>query len=68
MTNECLLVNFFSFFAVDHWFTTPGLGWGYDEFISLDDLRDFWKGYVMGDVLIVEVEMEAVSSTKYFPS
>ncbi|KAG5405992.1 hypothetical protein IGI04_012111 [Brassica rapa subsp. trilocularis] len=52
---------------IDHWFTTPGLGWGYDEFISLDDLRDFWKGYVMGDVLIVEVEMEAISSTKYFP-
>ncbi|CAG7882861.1 unnamed protein product [Brassica rapa] len=53
---------------IDHWFTTPGLGWGYDEFISLDDLRDFWKGYVMGDVLIVEVEMEAISSTKYFPT
>nr|VDC94059.1 unnamed protein product [Brassica oleracea] len=52
----------------DHWFTSPGLGWGYHEFIPLADLRDSWKGFVMNDVLIVEVEMEAISSTKYFPS
>ncbi|KAH0855259.1 hypothetical protein HID58_013757 [Brassica napus] len=39
---------------IDHWFTTPGLGWD-------------TMSYVMGDVLIVEVEMEAISSTKYFP-
>ncbi|CAN6997487.1 unnamed protein product [Brassica oleracea var. botrytis] len=51
----------------DHWFTSPGLGWGYHEFIPLADLRDSWKGFVMNDVLIVEVEMEAISSTKYFP-
>ena len=68
VTNECFLVNFFFFSAADHWFTSPGLGWGYHEFIPLADLRDSWKGFVLNDVLIVEVEMEAISSTKYFPS
>lgn len=66
VTNDWFLVNFF--FAVDNWFTGPGLGWGYREFISLADLRDPESGYLVNDKLTVQVEMEAISSTRYFPS
>ncbi|KAF8109683.1 hypothetical protein N665_0093s0036 [Sinapis alba] len=52
---------------IDHWFTNPGEIWGYNEFISRDELTSFLTGYIMNDVLIVEAEMEAISSTKYFP-
>ncbi|WZY84121.1 probable inactive serine/threonine-protein kinase fnkC isoform X1 [Brassica rapa] len=53
---------------IDHWFTGPGLGWGYDEFVPLADLRDPERGYLVNDKLMVQVEMEAISSTRYFPS
>uniref|UniRef100_A0A1J3IN50 Ubiquitin carboxyl-terminal hydrolase 12 n=1 Tax=Noccaea caerulescens TaxID=107243 RepID=A0A1J3IN50_NOCCA len=57
---------------VENWYNGPGYGpgygWGYDEFISLSDLKDSSKGFVVNDMLMVQVEMEAISSTKYFPS
>ncbi|KAF3514955.1 hypothetical protein F2Q69_00003904 [Brassica cretica] len=53
---------------IDHWFTGPGLGWGYHEFVPLADLRDPERGYLVNDKLMVQVEMEAISSTRYFPS
>ncbi|CAH8261174.1 unnamed protein product [Arabidopsis lyrata] len=57
---------------LDIWYNGPGYGaeysWGYPEFISLSDLRDVSKGFVVNDMLMVQVEMEAISSTKYFPS
>ena len=71
-THPLWLMNAFlsSFFlsVVDHWFTGPGLGWGYNEFIPLADLRDPQRGYLVNDVLIVQVEMEIISTTRYFPS
>nr|VDC94055.1 unnamed protein product [Brassica oleracea] len=51
---------------LDHWFTGPGLGWGYNEFIPLADLRDPQRGYLVNDVLIVQVEMEIISTTRNF--
>ncbi|KAJ0249084.1 TRAF-like family protein [Hirschfeldia incana] len=53
---------------LDNWFTGPGLALGYLEFISLADLRDPERGYLVNDTLTVQVEMEAISSTRYFPS
>ncbi|ESQ47842.1 hypothetical protein EUTSA_v10022268mg, partial [Eutrema salsugineum] len=57
---------------IDHWFNGPGygdaFGWGFAEFISFSDLKDSSKGFLVNDVLMVQVEMEAISSTKYFPS
>ncbi|CAH2053226.1 unnamed protein product [Thlaspi arvense] len=56
---------------LDNWFNGPGHGtysWGYHEFISFSDLRDASKGFVVNDVLMVQVEIEAISSTKYFPN
>ncbi|EFH55412.1 hypothetical protein ARALYDRAFT_901780 [Arabidopsis lyrata subsp. lyrata] len=56
---------------LDNWFIGPEYGnehaWGYHEFISFSDLRDSSKGFVVNDVLKVQVEMEAISSTKYSP-
>ncbi|XP_020869138.1 probable inactive serine/threonine-protein kinase fnkC isoform X2 [Arabidopsis lyrata subsp. lyrata] len=57
---------------LDVWYNGPGYsgfsGWGYNDFISLSDLKDSSKGFVVNDVLMAQVEMEAISSTKYFPN
>ncbi|CAH2053227.1 unnamed protein product [Thlaspi arvense] len=57
---------------IDHWFNGPGFGeafgWGEHEFISLSDLRNPWKGFLVNDMLVAQVDFEAVSSTKYFPN
>ncbi|CAN6993538.1 unnamed protein product [Brassica oleracea var. botrytis] len=54
---------------INHWIDRPGpgLGWGYPEFISLADLRDSRRGYLVNDTLRVQVEILAVSSTRYLP-
>jgi hypothetical protein len=56
---------------LDIWYNGPGYGeysWGFPEFIYFPYLTDSSKGFVKNDVLMVQVEMEAISSTKYFPS
>ncbi|VVA99006.1 unnamed protein product [Arabis nemorensis] len=57
---------------LDLWYNGPGYGagysWGYHEFISLADLKDSSKGFIVNDMLMVQVEIEAISSTKYFPN
>lgn len=46
---------------------TPG--WGFIDLVPLSsNLRDSSKGLVVNDMLIVQVEMEALSSTKYLSS
>ncbi|KAL1197747.1 Ubiquitin C-terminal hydrolase 12 [Cardamine amara subsp. amara] len=56
---------------IDVWFNGPGYGratsWGYFQFISLSDLIDSSKGFIVNDVLIVQVEFLVISSTKYIP-
>nr|VDC94057.1 unnamed protein product [Brassica oleracea] len=52
---------------LDSWFSRAAPSWGFRKLISFDDLRDSSKGFLVNDVLMVQVEMEAVSSTKYFP-
>lgn len=41
--------------------------WGIVNLISFDDLRDSSKGFLVNDALIVEVQLEAISTTTYFP-
>ncbi|RID80142.1 hypothetical protein BRARA_A02825 [Brassica rapa] len=56
---------------LDIWYQGPGYGeysWGYHEFISFSDLRDSAKGFVVNDVLMVQAELEDISSTKYLPN
>lgn len=43
-------------------------GFGQNDIISLADLRDSSKGFLVNDMLMLQVEMEAISSTKYFPN
>ncbi|ESQ47845.1 hypothetical protein EUTSA_v10021949mg [Eutrema salsugineum] len=57
---------------IDNWFNGPGygdgFGWGRPEFMPLSDLKDSSKGFLVNDVLMVQAELEAISSTKYFPN
>ncbi|KAF8077187.1 hypothetical protein N665_1058s0019 [Sinapis alba] len=57
---------------IDRWFNGRGYGdahgWGYEQFIPLSDLKSSSKGFLVNDVLKVQVEFEAISLTKYFPS
>ncbi|KAG2315984.1 hypothetical protein Bca52824_019106 [Brassica carinata] len=53
---------------LDNWFSPQNIGWGYVDFMPLSDLTDSSTGFVRNDMLVVQVEMEAISSTKYFPS
>ncbi|KFK39045.1 hypothetical protein AALP_AA3G193700 [Arabis alpina] len=55
---------------LDIWYSGPGygtFGWG-GNVVSLADLRDSSKGSLVNDALIVQVEIEAISSTKYLPN
>ncbi|CAN8258669.1 unnamed protein product [Cochlearia groenlandica] len=55
---------------LDNWYDAPGYGyagWGYHEMISIAELKDLSKGFIVNDVLIVQVELETISLTKYFP-
>ncbi|KAJ4906016.1 TRAF-like family protein [Raphanus sativus] len=53
---------------LENWYGITSFGWGFNEFISFDDLRDSSKGFLVDDTLMVQVELEAISTTKYFPS
>ncbi|KAF2610365.1 hypothetical protein F2Q70_00009121 [Brassica cretica] len=53
---------------LENWYGITSFGWGFSEFVSFDDLRDSSKGFLVDDALMVQVELEAISTTKYFPS
>ncbi|XP_022773694.1 BTB/POZ and MATH domain-containing protein 3-like [Durio zibethinus] len=48
------------------WFTATSRRWGYPYFMSLLDLQDKSKNYILGDTLIVEAEIIIVSKVKLF--
>jgi hypothetical protein len=48
---------------VEGWPNAAENGWGFEEFMPLSDLKDGTKGYVVDDVLQVEVEIMALSKT-----
>jgi len=57
--------------TLEVWFAAPGYGysgWGYNEFIPLSDLKDLSKGFVVKDALKFQVQLDALSLTKYFPN
>ncbi|XP_059460837.1 ubiquitin C-terminal hydrolase 12-like [Corylus avellana] len=47
--------------TVDQWFSVPGNGYGVHEFLSMRDLRDTSKGYLVRDGLLIECKMDAIS-------
>ncbi|RID58524.1 hypothetical protein BRARA_F01820 [Brassica rapa] len=48
---------------VEGWSNVAENGWGFDKFISLSDLEDRTKGFVVNDLLEVEVTIMAFSKT-----
>ncbi|CAH2053229.1 unnamed protein product [Thlaspi arvense] len=60
--------NFIIERPLDNWFSPQNIGWGYADFMPLSDLRDPSKGFVRNDMLVVQVQIESISSTKYLPS
>ncbi|CAN8258671.1 unnamed protein product [Cochlearia groenlandica] len=54
--------------SLDNWFSQQNIGWGYVDFMPLSDLKDPAIGFVRNDMLVVQVEMEIISTTKYFPN
>ncbi|CAH2061334.1 unnamed protein product [Thlaspi arvense] len=52
---------------LEFWYGRYFVG-GFSDLISFDDLRDSSKGFLVNDALMVEVELQAISTTKYFPS
>lgn len=67
MTNDCFLVIIrILFLTVRNWYGRT-YSWGIVDLISFDDLRDSSKGFLVDDTLMVEVQLEAISTTKYFP-
>ncbi|KAF3524997.1 hypothetical protein F2Q69_00050654 [Brassica cretica] len=47
------------------WHIESNTGWGWDQFLSLDELRKVYLD--KEDALNIEIEFEVVSATKYFP-
>ncbi|KAE8056853.1 hypothetical protein FH972_013589 [Carpinus fangiana] len=47
--------------TVDYWFSNPSIGNGVHEFLPLRDLRDESKGYLVGDGLVIECKIDAIS-------
>lgn len=39
---------------------------GYENFMSLEELHDASKGYIVNDTLIVEIVFSAISVTEFF--
>ncbi|CAH2065242.1 unnamed protein product [Thlaspi arvense] len=50
---------------VEGWANAAETGWGFEEFILISDLKDRTKGFVVGDLLEIEVEIMAFSKTKH---
>ncbi|XP_010553864.1 PREDICTED: probable inactive serine/threonine-protein kinase fnkC [Tarenaya hassleriana] len=53
---------------INVWFNRPGESWGHRKFMSLADVRNASKGYIVGDTIEVQVQVEALSSTLYYGS
>ncbi|XVE58687.1 hypothetical protein DITRI_Ditri04bG0188900 [Diplodiscus trichospermus] len=47
------------------WLSDSVISWGFVNFISLKDLEDTSKGFVVNDTLITEAEITAISQVKY---
>ncbi|CAG7906263.1 unnamed protein product [Brassica rapa] len=50
------------------WFNATGESSGLERFVSLTDLQNPAKGFIVNDSLSVQVQFEAVSSTNYYSS
>lgn len=57
--------NLRRFFHADHrWFGAGELRWGFPEFISLKELKDVSKGFLVADILYIEVQLLGLSAIR----
>lgn len=52
--------------TADHLFTVLEDDWGFDAFLSLNDIKNASKGFLVNGTMIVEVEFVRISSVKSF--
>ncbi|XWS45851.1 hypothetical protein CRYUN_Cryun14cG0014800 [Craigia yunnanensis] len=50
-----------------NWFIALGDNWGYSNFVSLENLRNASKGFLLDDVLTVEAEIVFISKVECVP-
>ncbi|KAK9266338.1 hypothetical protein L1049_012669 [Liquidambar formosana] len=64
----CVLGVEFNLFSLtaDHWFDTSGFGWGFPKFLTLSDLHNTSKGFLVDDMLILEGQLDIISVAKSF--
>ncbi|XP_059461335.1 BTB/POZ and MATH domain-containing protein 1-like [Corylus avellana] len=53
---------------VEHWFSNPGGGYGFPNLLSMRELHDTSKGYLVGDALFIECKIVVISVVKNFSS
>lgn len=67
-TTYTLYFSFHLFLTVLSWFDTPGDGSGFEQFVSLSDLRNPAAWFVVDDALSLQVQFESLSSTNFYSS
>ncbi|XP_010556565.2 PREDICTED: probable inactive serine/threonine-protein kinase fnkC isoform X2 [Tarenaya hassleriana] len=51
---------------VDDWSNTREVGWGYQQFVPLAEIRDPSKGFLLNDALKIHVEFIQLTKSTYF--
>ncbi|XP_059462009.1 uncharacterized protein LOC132191005 [Corylus avellana] len=54
--------------TAEYWFCGTNIGYGCTEFLTLGDLRDTSKGYLVGDALFIECKIDVISVVEDFSS
>lgn len=66
----CLNFSFYcllSFFAdLNYWFSTASRDFGCTDLVTLSDLNDTSKGFLVNDAMIIEAQFKFISSAKNF--
>lgn len=53
-------------FADTNWFSNSARGHDYPKFLLLNDLKDTSRGFLINDTLIIEAQIEIISTVKIF--
>ncbi|KAH7834026.1 hypothetical protein Vadar_012060 [Vaccinium darrowii] len=47
-----------------HWFCASTSHWGYPKFMALSDFKNTSKGFLMNDVVVIEVQIMQIFTSK----
>ena len=62
------MTNSNSYLTADHWFSELNTLHGFKKFLSLGELQDTSKGYLVGGALFIECKIDVISVVKDFSS